>query len=498
MSGGDEMSYDNRRVLILEDDPQTLALLIDYLRAPLIDIVACSEIEAAECLMDREQFDVLVTDLEVSELGGLEAIRLIRHVTCHFPKTSVIVFSGNINLEVRALGKALGVLELLDKPGGLKRLRELIDDGLPIQRDSPDCQGGKVTRVENLGEVLADRSITGVLQPIVALDSGVSSPRVFGVEGLSRGPEGSLLKSPEILLDYASRKELLFEAEMQCIEAVLTEGCYFKNAGKLFINIRPRSLSQTNFAASLRNLVRRHGYEETDIVLELTEQQSILNLQAFDRSLRALHDSGFGLALDDYGSGFANLHLVQQLHLDYVKIDGLFCMGIHENPRKQAIVRSTVEMAKDLGIETVMERVETEEELNTVRDLGVTYAQGYFFSAPVPGRELAASFQPAARIPVPQPVATDFNDHDLALVKAVGSQVEHDLANVITSIALFAHQGMRRTSEGDPLREDLERICAASEEAVELAERLHEDLEPDDWSPVGANGEEPETLGPIG
>ena len=155
--------------------------------------------------------------------------------------------------------------------------------GFPIG-EQPGVHGGEVSRVENLDEVLRDRSITGVLQPIVALDSGVSSPRVFGVEGLSRGPEGSLLRSPEILLDYASRKELLFEAEMQCIEAVLTEGCYFQNAGKLFINIRPRSLSQTNFAASLRNLVRRHGYEETDIVLELTEQQSILNLQAFDRS----------------------------------------------------------------------------------------------------------------------------------------------------------------------------------------------------------------------
>ena len=118
-------------------------------------------------------------------------------------------------------------------------------------------------------------------------------------------------------------------------------------------------------------------------------------------------------------------------------------MGIHESPRKQAIVRSTVEMARDLGIETVMERVETEEELNTVRDLGVTYAQGYFFSAPVPGRELAASFQPVAQIPAPQPVVSDSDDDDLTPAKAVGSQVEHDLANVITSIALFAHQGMR-------------------------------------------------------
>ena len=76
------MNADKRRVLILEDEPQTLSLLVDYLKSPFISLVACTEIEAAECLMDRMHFDILVTDLEVSQLGGLEGIRLIRHVTC--------------------------------------------------------------------------------------------------------------------------------------------------------------------------------------------------------------------------------------------------------------------------------------------------------------------------------------------------------------------------------------------------------------------------------
>ena len=449
-----------------------MSLLVRYLRAPQIDLIACSEIEAAECLMDREQFDVLVTDLEVSALGGLEAIRLIRHVTCHFPQTSVIVFSGNINQEVRDLGKALGVVELLEKPGGLKRLRRLIDSGLQVDRNGDNQTCGKVAVLEKLEDVLRQRSITGVLQPIMDLSG--SEPGMFGVEGLSRGPEGSLLKSPEILLDLSSRKEMLYEAEMLCIEAVLTEGCHFQDVGKLFINIRPRSLSQGNFLASLRNLVHRHGYDERDIVLELTEQQSILNLEAFDHSLQALHDSGFGLALDDYGSGFANLHLIQQLPLDYLKIDGLFCDGIHENEKKQAIVRSTVEMARELGIETIMERVEVEAELDTIRDLGVSYAQGYFFSAPVPGRDLAGSFQPIARPALHAPrLVKGAGQTPEKTTGVVDSRVEHELANVITSIALFAHQGMKRVDAEDPLHNDLERICAASEEAIELTEQLH-------------------------
>ena len=97
------MSTDKRRVLILEDESQTLKLLVDFLRSPHVELVVCSEIETAECLLDHEDFDVLVTDLEVSDLGGLEGIRLIRHVSAHFPQTTIVVFSGNISPEVNSM-----------------------------------------------------------------------------------------------------------------------------------------------------------------------------------------------------------------------------------------------------------------------------------------------------------------------------------------------------------------------------------------------------------
>ncbi|MCP4200558.1 MAG: EAL domain-containing protein [bacterium] len=398
------MTEARRRILILDDDPETLRLLTAYLRAPHVDLVACSEIEAAECLMDRQRFDVLVTDLEVSDLGGLEGIRLIRHVACNFPGTDVIVFSGKIDESVRTLGRALGVVELLEKPEGLNRLRESAGVGLSAASAPPRNGTGTIGYVETLDEILRSRCITAVLQPIISLEPAHSSATAFGVEGLSRGPEGSLLRNPEILLDYSSRKERLFEAELQCIEAVLVESCQLPGLGRLFINTSPRSLSTPDFVGRLRDLVRQHGYCENDIVLELTEQQSIINLRAFDATLDSLRGYGFGLALDDYGSGFANLHLVQQLSLDYVKIDGYFCNGIASDSRKQAIVGSTVDMTRKLGISTIMERVETEEELKVVRRLGVDYAQGYYFSAPLPGSELAAWFQPAA--PTASTVAT--------------------------------------------------------------------------------------------
>ncbi len=382
-----------RRVLILDDDPVVLNLLVEFLRGPRLHLVTCSELEAAECLLDRDPFDVLVTDLAVSNLGGAEGFRLVRHARAHFPNLQVIVYSGMLNDELRDRGLALGVIDLLDKPTGLLRLKDLIEVGSPDPARDPAGRG-EVTRVATLEEVLANHAISAVLQPIVALDRAVSSRALLGVEGLARGPEDLGLRSPELLLGYAARKERLFEAELQCVEAVLGEARHLPGIGKLFINMSPRALSAPGAATVLADLVSHHGYRYDDIVLELTEEQSILNLPAFDETLNDLREKGFGLALDDYGSGYANLQLVQQLPLDYLKIDGLFARDLPVDLRKQAIVSSAIEMAHELGISTIMEHVETAEELEIVENLGAAFAQGYYFSAPRPARELASSFEP--------------------------------------------------------------------------------------------------------
>ncbi|MFQ5526188.1 MAG: EAL domain-containing protein [Thermoanaerobaculia bacterium] len=459
-----------RKVLILDDEERVLRTLVRYLRAPHLHIVTCSEIEAAECLLDRYHFDVLVTDLEVSHLGGLEGIRLIRHASVHFPDLDVIVFSGKLNRQVREIGTALGVKGLLEKPTGLSDLRELIDRGSPVPvLRSADGSSGEVSRVAKLDDVLTERSISAVLQPIVGLNGSSQISSDFGVEGLARGPADSVLRNPELLLGYASKKERLFETELLCIEAVLTEARHLSGVGKLFINVRPDSVSNPRFATALGDLVHRKGFQRTEIVLELTEQQSILNLEAFDSSLETLHDLGFGLALDDFGSGFANLHLLQQLPLDYLKVDGFFCRNIEHDGRKQSILYSTFQMARDLGIATITERVETASELEMIKSLGASYAQGYYFSRPIPGRELARSFAPQAPGELREDPAR-FRPAGSAPQGGKRDYLKHEISNLLTAIALYAAQSLKRVDEDDPLHDDLKQIQAASEQAISLAE----------------------------
>lgn len=387
-----------RSVLLLDDEPAVLSVLSDYLACPGLEIITCREIEAAEAVLEHHRFDVVVTDLRVSELGGLEGMRLIRYVSTHFPETVVLAMSGYVNDDVHALGRAVGATAILEKPIDLRRLKHYVHGENGCQA-APGEDDGRVLEVELFDDFLAARSVRALLQPIVSLDGGGPPYVAHGYESLARAPMGTPLRNPEILFAYASRKERLFETDLLCIEAALKEAQRLRpviQGSKLFINTQPRSMTNPEFAHVVADFVAEAGFKNDEIVFELTEQQTIVNPQAFASTLSKLRAQGFRIALDDYGVGFANLRLVQDLRPEYVKLSGYFCRDIHKDPYKQLIVRSTAELCERVGIPTILESVEYEEELEVVKTLGLTHAQGYYFARPGTADDLKASgrFQP--------------------------------------------------------------------------------------------------------
>jgi EAL domain-containing protein (putative c-di-GMP-specific phosphodiesterase class I) len=396
------------RVLLLDDEVIVLEMLVACLRAPGVQLTTCREIEAAEALLKALRFDVVVADLSVSELGGLDGIRLIRFVTTHFPDTVTYVLSGYVDEPVRELCKMLGVTAVLEKPGGLTELRALVvggrDAGGPgsshRSRRSPQVAPAGVRQeedtppvqvVERLEDFMAGDRIRSVLQPVVKLQRGGAPFELFGVEGLARGPTTSLLGNPLIFLSYAAHKELLFEADLICIRAALAEVQRLGRVVNTFLNVQPRSLSNPDFTDTLDQAVREAGLRQDCVILELTEQQTILNPQAFAASLQRLRERGFRIALDDYGEGSSNLNLLQNLRPEYLKISGTFCRHLDQDPFKQILVQSTAEMAARTGIATIMEAVETTEEAEVLHRLGIDYGQGFYFLEPLPGEQLATS-----------------------------------------------------------------------------------------------------------
>jgi EAL domain-containing protein (putative c-di-GMP-specific phosphodiesterase class I)/ActR/RegA family two-component response regulator len=384
----------------VDDESLVLEMLAVCLRAPGVQLTTCREIEAAEALLKAMRFDVVIADLSVSELGGLDGIRLIRFVTTHFPDTTTYVLSGYVDEPVRDLCKMLGVTAVLEKPAGLAELRSLVlgTRGPEAAAGSPD-EAPAVQEVQRLDEFMAGKSIRAVLQPVVKLQRGGAPYELFGVEGLARGPASSLLGNPLMFLSYAAHKEQLFEADMICIRAALAEVRRLGRVVNTFLNVQPRSLSNPEFTDTLGRAVREAGLGEDNVILELTEQQTIVNPRAFATALQRLRERGFRIALDDYGEGSSNLNLLLNLRPEYLKISGTFCRRLDRDPFKQTLVQSTAEMAARTGIATIMEAVETSEEADVLHRLGIDYGQGFYFLEPLPGAELARSRRVGITLP---------------------------------------------------------------------------------------------------
>jgi EAL domain-containing protein (putative c-di-GMP-specific phosphodiesterase class I) len=383
-----------KRILILDDEKTVLDVLADYLHEPQQEIFLCNDIEAAETLLEQKTFHVVVTDLRVSELGGLEGMRLIRYVATHFPEATIVAMSGYVNDDVRALGQQLGASMVLEKPLDLHLLKKLIQDSLvPIDPDEPPVNHESIAwkegiehSIEPLETFLKRHVIRSVLQPIVSCKNTAKPWSVHAWEALARAPQGSLYSNPEFLFGYASHKNSLFETDMQCIRAALLAFVHTPTSAsqysKLFLNVHPRSLSHSLFQEHIQNLLEEHKIATHQVVFELTEQQTILNTKAFARTLAALRQAHFLIALDDFGMGFANLRLVQDLQPDYLKMSGYFCRSIDQDQSKRTIVSHIQKLCNDLRIPMVMESVETLAEFECIQNLGIPLAQGYYISRP--------------------------------------------------------------------------------------------------------------------
>jgi EAL domain-containing protein (putative c-di-GMP-specific phosphodiesterase class I) len=375
----------SKKVLLLDDDGTTLAILSHHLRNHGMEVTACREIEAAEAILDHAAMDAVVTDLCVSALGGLEGTRLIRHMATHFPETDLLVVSSHSSEEIRELALTFGAATFYEKPvdGALIADRLLKGRGIPASAGE-----GLIHAVESLDEFLAADSIFSVLQPIVSLQEGAGAPPIHALECLARGPQDSVLRNPEILFEYAARKELLYETDLICIRAGLAEARALGRGHRIFLNVQPRSMTNPEFPAQVSRLVEEAGFNPGDIVFELVEQQTILNPRAFANAVAQVRQFGFRVALDDFGVGFCNLHLLLDLRPDYVKLPRYFTQGICGDANRQEVVRSIRSLVATLGSPVIMEGIETPEELETVRQLGVEYGQGYYFARPMRAERL--------------------------------------------------------------------------------------------------------------
>lgn len=153
----------------------------------------------------------------------------------------------------------------------------------------------------------------------------------------------------------------------------------------LFLNLSPKALVIRDFLEKILALVKTFNILPEQIVFELTERETVKNLQLLEKFIKALQYYGFHFCIDDFGSGFSSFQYIKHFIIDFVKIEGEFIMGLsNEVLIDQAILESMVALCKRLGIKMIAEYVENEEVIKKLRKLGIEYGQGFYFGRPSP------------------------------------------------------------------------------------------------------------------
>lgn len=232
-----------------------------------------------------------------------------------------------------------------------------------------------------------DRGLIEVrYQPLVDLRTGA----LGGAEALARwvdvvdGPV-----APSAFVPVAEQSGIVHDLGLHVLGLVV-EDLAARAVAAAAVNVSPLQLGDPGFAAEVERLLARHTVHPRRLTVEITESLLVADHAgtALD-NLRRLRRTGVTVALDDFGSGYSSLARLRELPVDIVKIDRSFVAGLPDAEHR-ALVRGVVDIAAVLGLVTVAEGVETEEQAQALREAGVGFAQGWLFAPALTVAELAA------------------------------------------------------------------------------------------------------------
>ncbi|MHB8916113.1 MAG: EAL domain-containing protein [Thiobacillus sp.] len=226
------------------------------------------------------------------------------------------------------------------------------------------------------GETVEAPGFTFAFQPIVDTHTGT----VYSHEALVRGLNNE--SAYQILQQYAGERMIAFDAacRVKAIEVASRIGIHTH----LNLNFLPSAV--LNVADGMKSTIEaaeRHSFPPERIILEATEVEAIGSPAHFASVVNEYRRAGMRLAIDDFGAGYAGLSLLAEFQPDILKLDMSLVRGIHAHGPRQAIVRGISQVCVDLGIDFVVEGVETIDEYAWFNDLGASLYQGYLFAKPM-------------------------------------------------------------------------------------------------------------------
>jgi diguanylate cyclase (GGDEF)-like protein len=237
--------------------------------------------------------------------------------------------------------------------------------------------------LSELRRAVDDGELRLYLQPKIALHSR----RLVGAEGLVRWqhPQRGLVQ-PMDFIPFAEQTGFVRQLTLWIFEEAARQWQHLQANGpvRISINLSTRDLLDLELPQKLNSILSRHGAPESGFCLEITESAIMDDPARAEATLNTLRQCGFKLSIDDFGTGYSSLAYLRKLPVDELKIDRSFVLGLQSNADDAKIVRSTIDLAHNLGLSVVAEGIENEAVFAQLAALNCDEGQGYHMSRPLP------------------------------------------------------------------------------------------------------------------
>ncbi|HKQ25750.1 MAG TPA: EAL domain-containing response regulator [Burkholderiales bacterium] len=379
----------NLRFLVAEDHEfqrSVLVKMLESLGAKAIHEAADGRAALAIIEDASRPVDIVISDLEMPGMDGME---FVRHLGETGVRVSIILASSlerKLLASVTTMSEAYGInlLGVIEKPITPAKLEALIKLRKPgqAQRGHPKTAGPTVT-LDEIMAGLKGNEFEPFFQPKVELATG----RVKGAEALARWrhPQQGII-APHAFIETLEDNNLIDELTWVMLRKAAASCSSWRAAGleaTVSVNLSLKMLTDTQLADRVTDLVVGEHLEPRHMVLELTESAATTDVGKALENLARLRMKGFGLSIDDYGTGYSSMQQLTRIAFTELKIDQSFVTNATRQESAKVILESSLDMARKLNITAVGEGVETQADWNLLRQLGCGLAQGYFIAKPM-------------------------------------------------------------------------------------------------------------------
>ena len=363
------------RVLVVDDDPTMRRVCARVLGSEGWEVVVVDSGKSALATVrdHSARFDCVLSDVHMPEMDGFALIAAIRH---HDDELPVLLMTGDPSLDGAVRAIDTGAVSYLSKPFDHETLaagvaRAARRHGVArMRRRASTAELESVDTAARFERALARSWMA--FQPIVEL----STNRTFAYEALVRTDEESL-KRPDVLIATAERLGRIHELGRTVRQHVAAAMASVPDQALLFVNVHGLELTDEDLfgdTCALAGCAPR-------VVLEITERIG-LDAVAGPSRVAMLRQRGYRIAVDDLGAGYAALGALATLEPEIVKLDMSLVRDIDRHPTKRRVVGAIATLCRELGSRVVAEGVETQDELATVREVGIDLVQGYLLARP--------------------------------------------------------------------------------------------------------------------